>query len=172
MLSASISRSSPSRVHNSLTIEPEHFRVWIPILPLASVQNGLGYTLLPYSSTHQRELVCGVCIGTTQVGPSLPEPLNSLFKRSSLRSLRDPLICECLTGHCLSSFAYHPLKYAYLTVWHPAPCQNEGGGKTKKNKKLCDVNADPDRHWQWHQYDNPSHYILWLLLLAWTWIYV
>jgi len=68
--------------------------------PLARFQNGPGCTLLrhltsqalPTSPTpRQRELVCGACIGTAQVGISLGAPLNSIFKRSSLRCLRDPI---------------------------------------------------------------------------------
>jgi len=63
--------------------------------PLAtSFQNGLGCTPLQHHTSHvlltfsthcQRELVCGACIGTAQVGTLLVVPLDSFFKRSSLR---------------------------------------------------------------------------------------
>ena len=58
-------------------------------------------TLLRHPTSHalptspiprQRELVCGACIGTTQVAASLAAPLNSLFKRSTLRSPRDIIL--------------------------------------------------------------------------------
>ena len=66
--------------------------------PLASFQNGLGCTFLQHPASHalltahtpcKKELVCGACIGTAQVGTSLVAPLDSFFKRSSLRSPRD-----------------------------------------------------------------------------------
>ena len=64
----------------------------------ASLQNGLDCTLLPHPTSkallnpptpRQRMLVCGACIGTAQVGALLAVPLDSLFKRSDLRSLLD-----------------------------------------------------------------------------------
>jgi len=69
-----------------------------PAHPLASLQNGLGCTLLPHHTSpalltsptpHQRELVCGACTVTAQVGTSLVAPLGFIFKRSSLRFSHD-----------------------------------------------------------------------------------
>jgi len=59
--------------------------------PLASFHNGPGCTLLQHPTSPalltpptpcQREFVCGVCIGTAQVGASLVAPLEFIFKRS------------------------------------------------------------------------------------------
>ena len=81
--------------------------------PWQAFTNGLGCTLLqhptspallpsptpdllpsptPDPSPDQSELVCGACIGTAQIGASLVAPLGFIFKRSSLRSLRDMII--------------------------------------------------------------------------------
>ena len=54
--------------------------------------NPTSHALLTSSTPRQRELVCGACIGTTQVAASLAAPLNSLFKRSTLRSPRDIIL--------------------------------------------------------------------------------
>jgi len=48
--------------------------------------------LLTSPTPYQREFVCGACIGTAQIGASLVAPLGFIFKRSSLRSLRDMII--------------------------------------------------------------------------------
>jgi len=69
--------------------------------PLASLQNGLGCTLLQHPTSPalltspipcQSELVCGACIGTAQIGASFFAPLGIIFKRSSLRSFRNMII--------------------------------------------------------------------------------
>jgi len=62
------------------------------VVPCALFQHPTSYTLLIPPNPCQRELVCGACIGTAQVGAYLAAPLDSLFKRSSLRSLRDIII--------------------------------------------------------------------------------
>jgi len=72
--------------------------------PLASFQNDLDCTLPLHSTSHallacaaphQREIVCGACIGTTQVGASLAASLDSLLKQSSVRSLCDAIFKTC-----------------------------------------------------------------------------
>jgi len=40
----------------------------------------------------KERFVCGACTGTAQIGTSLVAPLGFIFKRSSLRSLRDMII--------------------------------------------------------------------------------
>ena len=44
--------------------------------------------VVPPCSPHKRPFVCGVCTGTAQVGVLLVAPLVSIFKQSSLYSLR------------------------------------------------------------------------------------
>jgi len=72
-----------------------------PTHPLASLQNGLGCTLLQHPTSpalltsptpRQSELICGACIGTAQIGISLVAPLGFIFKRSSLHSFRDMIM--------------------------------------------------------------------------------
>ena len=62
---------------------------------LPGFQNGLGCSLLQHPTSHalltsptpcQRELICGACIGTAQVGFSLDAPLDFFFKQSTSRS--------------------------------------------------------------------------------------
>jgi len=92
---ASVAAKDGPSTHNTPIIQITHSHS--PIA-LASLQNGLGCTLLQHPTSQvlltsptpcQREFVCGACIGTAQVGASLVAPLEFIFKRSSLRSLRD-----------------------------------------------------------------------------------
>ena len=61
-------------------------------LPCTFLQHPTSHALLTSPTPRQRVLVCGACIGTAQIGASLVAPLGFIFKRSSLRSLRDMII--------------------------------------------------------------------------------
>jgi len=115
--------------------------------PLASFQNGPDCTLLSHPTSHalltsptprRRELIYGACISTAQVGASLAAPLDSFFKRSSLRSLHEPIpvtwyICESMPG-----IVCHWSNYDYS---HPAgtpPCPScLAGVSLIRSSSLC-----------------------------------
>ena len=68
------------------------------------IQHTTSHALLTSPTPHQGELICGACIGTPHVATSLAAPtvVDSLFKRSNLRSCLD--ITHVKWYICLSLF--------------------------------------------------------------------
>ena len=89
-----ISTSELDQSLNTLQIIELVFLLLITVLvvPCTLLQHPISHALLTFPTPCQREFVCGVCIGTAQVGASLVAPLDCLFKQSSWRSPRDIIL--------------------------------------------------------------------------------
>ena len=122
----------------------------------------IGCTLLQHPTSHalltsptpcERELVYGACIGTAQVGVSLVAPLDSLFKRSSLRSIHDILIVFVTCRNKLP-FSTH-LKRVHHPGTPPNPsCLYSSCRCTPKNPRLM------YEHLPWLGYGGPTYCML------------
>ena len=88
------SAGSPLLVHRLSLSPPTHplasFHKWPWLYPPSTPH--LTRSALTSPTPRQSELVCGACIGTTQISASLVALLGFIFKRSSLRSFRDMII--------------------------------------------------------------------------------
>jgi len=116
---------TPSGIGCIRIIFPQVLLITALVGPCTLLHHPTSHVLLTSPTPRRRELACEACIGTAQVGASLAAPLDSLFKRSSLRSPRDTILVFVTWRNIMNISTlkvWSPRVYSLPVVSMSVPC--------------------------------------------------